>query len=489
MIKSKALDILSSFSSEELKRFEEFLISPFHNKNVRIIELFKLIKKFHPGFNDPKFSKDYLNGKLPGNRKVPDSYLRNLFSDLNKKAEDFLSYVNYKNESDYNIHLIKELYDRDSTKSLEEKLGMFEMLIEKDKFKSPTYYSDRAFITEMKNNSKVNKVLADKYRKEDIENKFHFFAISIMESCVQTFVEQHVKGDNIDLSVLTHLLEYIQKNIAKFSKDPLIQIYYYACLCFLNQYSENYFKLFVDIFNLNKKYLSPLDKRNINQLIINYYVEKNKTEPGRYYREALMIYNDMIDNKYLAHTKSGDISLSIIRNIVFLCMNLKDDKFFASFIKRIDHIVKEDQRGQIHLYANSLYYVLLNDFEKALSFFAKININSFLESVEDNLYFKNDIKIYTIVCFIELGYYENALIQIDSNKHFLNYSRIIPDDVKLSNHNFLNLLSEVIYLKMEFDEYRSVQLEKKVIETIGLNTYLRDWLLEKGNGIRKSGSK
>jgi hypothetical protein len=488
MIKSKVISILSSFSPDEMKSFEEYLSSPFLNKNVRITELFKLIKKFYPRFDDPNFSKDNLNRKLLGNRKVPDSYLRNLFSDLNKKAEDFLSYIIYREDSNYYILLIKELYYRGNTKSLEEKLCMFEKLIEKDKFKSPTYYYDKAFITEMKTNSKVNKVLADDSRKEDIESKFNFFAISIMESSCQTFIEQHVKGVNIDLSVLNHLLEYIQKDFEKFNKDPLIQIYYYACLCFLNQNSENYFNLFLNIYNLNKKYFSSIDKRNINSLILSYYSDKNQIESGKYYHDALMLYNEMLDNNYLSHTRSGYIDSIALRNIVFLCMNLKDEKSFSSFIKRIDYIVKEDQREQIHLYANSLYHVMLNDFEKALSYLSKININSFFDSLDDNLYFKNDIKKYTIVCFVELGYYENALIQIDSYKHFLNYSKIIPESIKFSSHNFLNLLSEVIFLKMEFDEYRSVQLEKKILLQKGkLNSYLYNWLLKKSIEIRKSG--
>jgi hypothetical protein len=232
-----------------------------------------------------------------------------------------------------------------------------------------------------------------------------------------------------------------------------------------------------------------MDNRNINTLILTYYGEKNKTESGKYFRDALSIYDEMITGNYLSHTSTGYIDLIAVRNIIILCMNLKDKKFFSAFIKRTDQIVRESQRKEIQLYAKSLYYVLQRDYEKALSYLGKININNFLESLDDNLYFKNDIKKYTIICFTELGYYENALIQIDSYKHFLNYSKIIPKEMKVSSHNFLNLLKEVIFLKMEFDEFRAVQFEQMILQTAGLNNYLREWLLEKSNEILNSGLK
>ena len=479
MNSSKVLKILSSFSEEELKGFEDFLNSPFLNKNKRIISLFKLIRKFNFHLDSPLLSKEILKEKLPENKKSKDAYLRNLFSDLNEKAEDFLSYTNYKNDNSYDIHLLKELYSRDDARGFEKKLKKFEMTIEKEKFKSPTYYQDRAFITEMKTNSKVNKKLVESFKKEDIENKFCYFMISMMESYRQTFIEKQRANTDHDFSMLNYLLDYLKKDIEKLKKDPLIQIYFYACRCFLNKYDEDYFNLFINSYNSNKKNISPIDRRNINSLILTYYSKKNNAEPGKYYRHALTIYNEMIDNQYLSHTKTGYIDLIAVRNIIYLNMNLRETKSFEAFIKQINHIVAPDQRKEIFLYASSLYYILLNNFSKALSFLFKINFNTFLESLDDNLYFKIDVKKYTIVCLIEVGYFDNALAQIDSYKHYIDYSRIIPKDIRLRNHKFISLLKQIISLKMKFDEYKLFQLETKISRSNEMNLFMKQWLLGK----------
>ncbi|HMS35047.1 MAG TPA: hypothetical protein PKC91_13280 [Ignavibacteria bacterium] len=479
MINSKVLQILSSFSEKELEKFEEFLNSPFLNKNIPIIRLFKLIRKFDFHLDGPLFSQEILKVKLPENRKSNDAYLRNLFSDLKEKAEDFLSYINYKNDNSYDIHLLKELYNRDDTIGFEKKLRKFELTVQKERSGSPTYYHDRAFVTEMKTNSKVNKKLIENIKKEDIENKFYFFLLSIMESYCQTFIERQRADTEHDFTMLEYFLDYIKQDIPGFKKEPLILIYYYACMCFLNNYDNEYFNLFISSYNLNKKNISHIDKRNINSLILTYYGIKNNNEPGKYYREALKIYNDMIDNNYLSHTRTGYIDLIAVRNIIYLHLNLKEKKPFETFIRRINSIVPPEQRKEILLYANSLYNILLNDFERALSFLFKINFNTFLESVDDNLYFKIDVKKYSIVCLIELGHLETALAQIDSFKHYLNYSGIIPKDIRMRNHKFINLLKEIVSLKMKFDEYKLHLLEKKIGQSNEMNSFLKHWMLEK----------
>jgi hypothetical protein len=50
MEKSKVIDIFRTFSPDELKRFRDFVHSPFHNKNKNVIRLFEILKKYYPDF-------------------------------------------------------------------------------------------------------------------------------------------------------------------------------------------------------------------------------------------------------------------------------------------------------------------------------------------------------------------------------------------------------------------------------------------------------
>lgn len=131
------------------------------------------------------------------------------------------------------------------------------------------------------------------------------------------------------------------------------------------------------------------------------------------------------------------------------------------------------------LYANSMYDIMNKDFKKALTLLCKINFNNFLDAIDDNLYFKTDIKRYTLICMYELGYFENALIQIDSYKHYLNYTRIIPGKMKKKNINFLNLLTELIKINHLFDEFKLHKLKIKILNASINDITYREWFLKK----------
>ena len=83
MIKNNAILILKTFSDKEVSLFEDFLSSPFHNKNTKVTQFFNILRKFHPAYTDEKLSKENLFKELFGNVKYKESYVRNLFSDLN----------------------------------------------------------------------------------------------------------------------------------------------------------------------------------------------------------------------------------------------------------------------------------------------------------------------------------------------------------------------------------------------------------------------
>ena len=50
--KSNLLVILSSFTSAEIKEFDDFIQSPFFNKNQSVIKLYSYLKKQYPYFEE-----------------------------------------------------------------------------------------------------------------------------------------------------------------------------------------------------------------------------------------------------------------------------------------------------------------------------------------------------------------------------------------------------------------------------------------------------
>ena len=90
MFRHNIFKLLGQFSKPELKAFENFLDSPYHNKSKKIKRLFIEIYKFHPQYSHQKLTKEYLSKKINPLLKYHDSTLRDLMSGLLKLLKEFL---------------------------------------------------------------------------------------------------------------------------------------------------------------------------------------------------------------------------------------------------------------------------------------------------------------------------------------------------------------------------------------------------------------
>jgi len=88
---TKLTQYLRYFSDLEVKRFKNFLDSPFHNTNKERIKLFALIKEYHPNYDTIPFTKEQLHKKIYGKgKKYQSQQMNDLFKSLRILAEDFL---------------------------------------------------------------------------------------------------------------------------------------------------------------------------------------------------------------------------------------------------------------------------------------------------------------------------------------------------------------------------------------------------------------
>ena len=87
-LQGKLTQLLESLGIKELRRLEEYLSSPFHNKNERLRKFFSLLRKVHPNYQ--KLSKQQLFQEMfPKKKAYKDSDIRVLASDLTKHIKKF----------------------------------------------------------------------------------------------------------------------------------------------------------------------------------------------------------------------------------------------------------------------------------------------------------------------------------------------------------------------------------------------------------------
>ena len=97
--------MLRTFTSVEVKSFEQWLKSPWTNSNKNLVRLLEKVRKYHPEFDHPKLTKEKLFRQVLPNGKYSDRRMNNLLSEAYQAAERFLIF----NHLLRNQHLQKDI--------------------------------------------------------------------------------------------------------------------------------------------------------------------------------------------------------------------------------------------------------------------------------------------------------------------------------------------------------------------------------------------
>lgn len=477
MIKSSVISILNTFSQEEIKHFEDFLNSPFHNKNTKVIQFFNVLKEYHPGFDDEKLTKENLFKELFGNVKYKESYIRNLFSDLNILAEQFLHLIHVTNNFTYEKFVLEEMKSRDLLELIRKKINTFERNVNSDKSRDEIFYENKLFIYSMKSFVTVDKTLTDSFREDQISSTIKLFMICLMSSSFyQLLEEQRVKIKH-DYGFLKHSLDFLGHHLPEYKDSPLLLILYYLWLSFFDKNDEEHFRKAKQLFRKHFSVLAREDKKNIYSVIQIYYINKIDSGDNSYSRDLLDILLEMLKFNIISHNKEDIINLNLYRNILIHSFGLKEISIMKKFIRKYSILVDAESRLSISAYSYAHLNFLQGNFDKALEQSNETNYSNLLLTTNENLYFKNDIKKLTLQCLFELNSFESAISLIDAYKHFLNNSKLIKENARKKNMNFLNLINDLIKLKINLDDFKLAKLKIKVLNTKELTC--RHWLLEK----------
>src|SRR5258706_15269216 len=141
MNKSNLVEILKNLSAREIKSFGEYVKSPFFNKNKATVKLYDYLQRYHPDFEEKDTLKEKVFRKIFPGAEYNDGFMRSVMFSLSALAEDFLAYINFKEEKFASKrHLVYEMNNRNMDKILGKEFKVIFNEINAQKFKDALYY-------------------------------------------------------------------------------------------------------------------------------------------------------------------------------------------------------------------------------------------------------------------------------------------------------------------------------------------------------------
>lgn len=484
MGKSEIYGLLRVFEAKELKKFSEFLNSPYFNKSRKLIEVFEYVRKFHPLYSDIRLDREAISGSLYPGAEYNDSTIRNLLSDLHKTALEFLAYENFSStKTDKHRYLLKEISRRNLEDEFEKAIENFEKAaeegldyryflakqeIESGKFNF-SYINEKVSKTEM-----VSANLG--YLENSGRNLFFYFLTELASHQVSLIIyNRRYQTDDNDM--------ILKKLAAEFAPDRLMKLiptgdkYYpvleiYAAL--VKMYSdtekeENYFN-YKNLLFSNIDILSAGEKAMHIHYLTSYCIGRVRKKAGSVFNNELFeLYEVNLENEYYKDNKSAYLPHELYRSILMHGLSLKKFDWTAAFIHKYSNEVHPHSRHNMLRFGNAYLCYNTGDYTGALKNLVQIEQDFFI--------YKFDVKNLTLMVYYELGYLEEALSLIKTYHELLRKNRIINPAMKKRYFSFIKFTEKLINcsggnagIDMGYINYRLINHQ---------STAFKPWLIEK----------
>ena len=336
MLKSSLLEIIRTFTPKVLINFEDFVNSPYFNKNINVINLFAEIKKYAPEFNQENLEKEKVWGKIFPAKEYNYGIIKNLIHDLNKLCETFLLLEQYLHDDirkEFDFFLI--IFGRNIPKLTFSKLNSLEKVFQKTpvhgNFNNYLYYGTHFYHFKRM----CIQFYGLKQNPQIARNKACEFTLYYFMHCATVYTKgssnfildnRNQKEKNILEAFLktldeNHILDDLFSEIGSRSDNisKMVYCFYFQYKCFRINADSVYYYKFKNHLKENRSII-PLEQLN------NFYIELswslnyvNLSSFEEIKREKFELLKFRIENKIFINLKGIVPNGQLARSIEIAC--------------------------------------------------------------------------------------------------------------------------------------------------------------------------
>lgn len=481
MFKSKVIDILKTFTNDELKSFRDFLNSPFHNKNKNVIKLFSALKEYYPDFDSDKLSKEKVYNKLFKGKKYNDLVMRILLSNLVTLLEKFFVLKELdKDNKGISGYLISELMDRKlySIAGHEFKKAASKTITSpNDLVNNMLIAAKKGEFSILTDNQKGN----DKNLNDLANNLIAYFLIKLPETYLDLNIhkdlynikqDENIIGYFMDMFDFAAYIEFLQEN--KFEHIELVKLYYNMFLAGKNIDDDNNYYNFKMSLDKQVDNFKHVEKYNLYIRLEGLAIEKIERGRQDFYKELYEIYKKMIKMNILIVPGSKFIPTELFRNIVFTGMTLNKYKWTENFINDFIQFISPDMRDNVYNHSLAHLYFASKEYDRSMEFLNKVRYTLFA--------YKADVKILMLQLFFETNAVNPAYSALDSFKKFVNNNKNVSGLFKSRFSSFIKYYGKLLkaYENTGGKLVDELDFELRKDE----NVFKKNWFIEKIDKIK-----
>ncbi len=348
----KLIKLIQVLTSKELTGLERYLTTPLINTNAEVSKLFTQLCKYHPAFDYPKLSKEWLYTKLYGKAPYDDGKMRKLMTQLTQLIEQFLVSKELDASEDVKAKLLaRSLAGRQNydlfLDVVNARLKELEKCVERgrDYFREGFELSELLFYhPESERSSKRND-----YFSKTISDLERYFTLVMLQNEANNIVRTRIVREN-NHRVYTNTALEVSK-LEGFASIPTIHFFHHIVELLKNQVEEDLGQIresSLETFHL----LSRFEQDLAINLLRNYAVPMSNKGSLPHRQFMFDLYKIELEKGLL----SNKISSSAFMNISAIGLAVGELEWTHQFINDCSRFLPDDEKQQALNYCKGLWF-------------------------------------------------------------------------------------------------------------------------------------
>ena len=463
----RLLRLLRSTPEDEVKDFRRWLESPWCNTNKNVVRLYKLIIPFHPGFEAPVLTREWLSIKMFGS--IKDKQTRNLMTLLAKQVDKYLVHNRLKHDKELQHRLLGQVFlDKGAlSKGLDlmiqevqaiqalpvtgarEHLALFR--IHRELFEEPS--------------GRLRNIPGDRTLQKMEEALDNYYGLNLAFLLAERRNRSHI----FDEPENPHLSEQVRflQNLAERTGNQVISLY----LARLKD-TQDFWTLKEQFLKLREQLPYP-DQKRLLLLLINEALSELLKGDTRIIPHIFELYRTGVDQKLIFH--HGYLTQRTFINVITASDLAGEIDYAQDFAKTYLNALPAKLRPDAHIWARAYLARLQKKYTVSLDLIAQHSFSNFAFSLLGRML---SLKSYFDLFRQDDSYYQFLLNYLESFEKWLRRENILSLEQKTAHLNFLKYVKRLVHLQGE--KKHSREMIQSIKEDLSREEAIvsKRWLLE-----------
>ena len=376
----RLIRVLRTFDRKEMKRFGEFILSPYFNKSKVVISLYDNLYKFYPEFSNKNLTPERIFSKIFPKENYDYNKISNVISDLYKLAEKFIAQIYIEKGENYiDRNILREFRHRELSNLFEQRIASYtKKLLERNEKDEDYYY----FFYELTDEYLWYNPGKDPNSGLNIlQTEFDYFirysVIRMLRFYTLMLHEKNQNNIEYDMQMMDEMLLFLKKN--KFEDVPAIEMF--KTVLFLLKTKDK--KYYEKLWKLKEKHFDELkhdDQRILYIHFLDYgaYMVNFKGQL-EYNYELFKVYREMLEREFFT---PGNCRFPELMNIVKIACRVKEYEFAKEVLERFEPDLPEEDRMNVSGFCHGVINYSEGNLNEAIEYLSRSNFKNFIFKVQ-----------------------------------------------------------------------------------------------------------